>query len=158
MHGRGLGMIQVLIVDGQDEVRQGLRMCLGIEPDVAIVGETGKTGEALYLAEALAPDVIVVDIGMRGAEGMTLVKRLRVAAPEAAVVVLTLHGDKDTRAQAREAGAQVFLEKSGGASDLLSAIRQLAPYRPRSEKQHQPVRNVTAERGLNLEQKSEQYV
>ncbi len=91
-------MIRVLIVDGQDEVRRGLRMRLDIERDVAIVGETGKAGEALYLAQALDPDVIVVDIGMRGAEGVNIVKRLRVAAPAAAVVVLTLHGDKDTAA------------------------------------------------------------
>jgi DNA-binding NarL/FixJ family response regulator len=124
-------MIRVLIVDGQDEVRRGLRMRLGIEPDVTVVGETGKAGEALYLAEALNPDVIVVDIGMHGAEGLTLVKHLRIAAPAAAVVVLTLHGDEDTRARVREAGAQAFLEKCGGVADLLQAIRQLAAYRLR---------------------------
>jgi DNA-binding NarL/FixJ family response regulator len=126
-----LGIIRVLIVDGQDEVRKGLRMCLATEPDVTIAGETGKTGEAVYLAQGLAPDVIVVDIGMRGAEGVTLVKRLRAAAPAAAVVVLTLHSDKDTRARAREAGAHVFLEKCGEAADLLQAIRQIAARRIR---------------------------
>jgi DNA-binding NarL/FixJ family response regulator len=120
-------MIRVLIVDGQDEVRRGLRMRLDIEPDVAIVGETGKTGEALYLAQALVPDVIVVDIGMRGAEGERLLERLRAAAPAAALVVLTLHGEEDTRARAQVAGAQAFLEKCGGAADLLQAIRRLAP-------------------------------
>ena len=124
-------MIRVLIVDGQDEVRRGLRMRLDIEADVAIIGETGKTGEALYLAQALDPDVIVVDIATRGAEGVTLVERLRAAAPEAAVVVLTLRGDKDTRARAREVGAHAFLEKCGGAADLLRAIRQHAPRRIR---------------------------
>ena len=100
-------------------------MRLDIEPDVAIIGETGKAGEALYLAQALDPDVIVVDIGMRGAEGVDIVKRLRSAAPAAAVVVLTLRGDKDTRRRAQEAGAQAFLEKCGGAADLLQAIHQL---------------------------------
>jgi DNA-binding NarL/FixJ family response regulator len=122
-------MIRVLIVDGQDKVRQGLRMRLDIEQDVAIVGETGKPGEAVYLAQALDPDVIVVDIEMHSAEGATLVKNLRSAAPKAAVVILTLHGDKDTRARAQEAGAHVFLEKYGGATDLLQAIRQLAQHR-----------------------------
>jgi DNA-binding NarL/FixJ family response regulator len=122
-------MIRVLIVDGQAEVRRGLRMRLDIEPDVAIVGETGKAGEALYLAQALDPDVIVVDIGMRDAEGVNIVKCLRAAAPAAAVVVLTLRGDKDTRARAQEAGVQAFLEKCGEAADLLQAIRRLAPSR-----------------------------
>jgi DNA-binding NarL/FixJ family response regulator len=124
-------MIRVLIVDGQDEVRRGLRMRLDIEPDVVIIGETGKTGEALYLAQDLDPEVIVVDIAMRGAEGVTLVERLRAAAPEAAVVVLTLHSDKDTRAKAEGAGAHAFLEKNGGAADLLRTIRQHAAHRIR---------------------------
>jgi two-component system nitrate/nitrite response regulator NarL len=122
----GLGMVRVLIVDGQDEIRQGLRMRLAIEPDIAVIGETGKAGEALYLAQALEPDVIVVDIGMQGAEGVNIVKRLRAAAPSAAVVVLTLRGDEDTRTQARQAGAQVFLEKCGGTTGLLQAIHQFA--------------------------------
>lgn len=121
-------MIGVLIVDGQGEIRRGLRMRLDIEPDVAIVGETGKAGEALYLAQALSPDVIVVDIGMCGAEGVKIVRRLRSAAPAAALVVLTLRGDQDTRARALEAGAQAFLEKCGGAADLLQTIRQLATH------------------------------
>jgi DNA-binding NarL/FixJ family response regulator len=101
-------------------------MRLAIEPDMAVVGETGKVGEALYLAQALEPHVIVVDIAMRGAEGVQLVKRLRAEAPAAAIVVLTLHGDEETRARARGAGAQVFLEKSGGATDLPRVIRRLA--------------------------------
>ena len=149
-------MIRVLIVDGQDEVRRGLRMRLDIEPDVVIVGETGKTGEALYMAQALAPDVIVVDIGMRGAEGVRLIRRLRAAAPTPAVVVLTLHGDEDTRALAQEAGAHAFLEKRGGAADLLQAIHQLAPTRPPEI----GISSLAARRvhGLNLEQKSDRHV
>jgi DNA-binding NarL/FixJ family response regulator len=122
-------MIRVLVVDGQAEVRWGLRMRLAIEPDITIVGETGDVDEALALAQALDPDVIVVDIGRRGAEGVDIVKRLRAAAPAAAVVVLTLHGDEDTRARAHKAGAQAFLEKCGGAADLLQAIRRFAPSR-----------------------------
>jgi DNA-binding NarL/FixJ family response regulator len=122
-------MIRVLIVDGQDDVRQGLRMRLDIEPDIAIVGETGKAGEALYLAQALDPDVIVVDIAMRDAEAVTLFERLRAATPAAAVIVLTLRADEDTRARVQRAGAQAFLEKCGGAADLLRAIRQNAAHR-----------------------------
>ena len=119
-------MIRVLIVDGQAQVRWGLRMRLAIEPDISVVGETGTAVEAVALARATHPDVIVADIGIRNADGVNMVRCLRTAAPHAAVVVLTLHGDKDTRAQAQEAGAQAFLEKSGGATDLLQAIREFA--------------------------------
>jgi len=122
-------MIRVLIVDGQAEVRWGLRMRLAIEPDMAVVGETDETGVALVLARSLGPDLILVDIEMQGAGGVNIVKRLRAAAPTAAVVVLTLRGDQDTRARALEAGAQAFLEKCGGDVDLPSAIRRFASSR-----------------------------
>ena len=76
-------MIRILIVDGQDKVRRGLQMRLSIEPDMAVVGETGDVEEAISMAEALVPDVILVDIEMRGADGANVVKRLRDAAPTA---------------------------------------------------------------------------
>ena len=139
-------MIRVLIVDGQEQVRRGLRMRLNIEPDLDIVGETGKAGEAFDLAQTLIPDVIVVDIEMRGDEGATLVKRLRTAAPTAAVVALTLHSDNGTRARAEEAGAQAFLEKGGGGADLLQAIRQLATH----PFQETGTGNATATRRLSV--------
>jgi DNA-binding NarL/FixJ family response regulator len=120
-------MIRVLIVDGQDEVRRGLRMRLAVEPDMAIIGETGDVEEALSLARSLGPDVIVVDIGMRGADGANMVKRLREVAPAASAVVLTLDGDANTRARAQEAGARAFLDKHGGSADLLQTIRRIAP-------------------------------
>jgi DNA-binding NarL/FixJ family response regulator len=121
-------MIRVLIVDGQAEVRRGLRMRLAIEPDIAVVGETGDVDGALALAQALNPDAIVVDIGMRGADGVDTIKRLRAAAPTAAEVVLTLRDDDDTRARAQEAGAQAFIEKEGGPEPLLHAIRGSAQH------------------------------
>jgi DNA-binding NarL/FixJ family response regulator len=121
-------MIRVLIVDGQAEVRRGLRMRLAIEPDMTIVGEAGDVDAALALAQALNPDVIVVDIGMRGANGVDTIKCLRAAAPAAAEVVLTLRDEEDTRVRAQEAGAQAFIEKVGGADALLHAIRGLAQH------------------------------
>jgi DNA-binding NarL/FixJ family response regulator len=123
-------MIRVLIVDGQAEVHWGLRMRLGIEPDMAVVGETGDVEKALALAQALDPDVIVVDTGMRGADGVNVVRRLRAVSPTATVVILTLHGDQDSRARAREAGAQAFLEKHGGAANLIETIRRLVGTSP----------------------------
>ena len=121
-------MIRVLIVDGQAEVRRGLRMRLAIEPDMAVVGEAGDVDGALALAQALNPDAIVLDIGMRGANGVDAIKRLRAAAPAAAEVVLTLRDDEDTRVRAQEAGAQAFIEKVGGVDALLQAIRGLAQH------------------------------
>jgi DNA-binding NarL/FixJ family response regulator len=84
--------------------------------------------------------VIVVDIGVRDDDVETLVKSLRAAAPEAALVALTLRGDNGMRRRAQEAGIQAFLEKNGGGGDLLLAIRQQVgtkseAQRPRSSSQ-----------------------
>jgi DNA-binding NarL/FixJ family response regulator len=119
-------MVRVLVVDGQAEVRRGLLMRLAVEPDVEVVGETGKPGEALYLAQALNPDVIVADIQLHSGEGIGFLHRLRAMAPAACIIVLTLRGDEVMHTRALEAGAQAFLEKRGGAADLLKAIRVLA--------------------------------
>jgi DNA-binding NarL/FixJ family response regulator len=103
---------------------------MALEADLKVVGETGKVGEAVYLAQALDPDVIVVDVGTRSSEGVDIVRRLQAAAPTAAVVVLTLRGDRDTRIQAEKAGAQALVEKCGGAAELLRVIRELAASQP----------------------------
>ena len=122
-------MIRVLLVEGQVDVRQGLRMRLAIEPDMAIVGEAGSVEDALALAQGLHPDVVVVDVTRWGLDSANTIQHLHEVAPAAAVVVLTLCSDDDTRARAQEAGAQAFLEKRGGAADLLQAIRQLGARR-----------------------------
>jgi two-component system nitrate/nitrite response regulator NarL len=122
-------MIRVLLVDRQPEVRMGLQMRLAIEPDITVVGDTGVPQQALSLAQALAPDVAIVDADMRGADGETLVRGLRAVAPATAVIILTLRGDVDTRARAQAAGVQAYLEKCRGAPDLLQAIRRVAPSR-----------------------------
>jgi DNA-binding NarL/FixJ family response regulator len=127
-------MIRVLIADGQAEVRWGLRMRLAIESDIAIVGEAGDVEKALSLAQALRPDVIVVDIGMRGADGVNLIRQLRAAAPAAAVVVLTLHDDQDSRRPDRG--------------------HQPACTMPACGDRRRPVGKATGERRLNLEQES----
>lgn len=138
-------MMRILLVDGQDEVRRGLRMRLEVEPDVEVIGETGKIGEAIYLAQALAPDVIVADTGTRGDEKWILIERLRAVAPEAVLVALALRSDNGMRERAQEAGVQAFLEKNGGGGDLLTVIRQL-------------VGKATANRGPNLERNSDHSV
>jgi DNA-binding NarL/FixJ family response regulator len=152
-------MIRVLIVDEQNEVRKGLRMRLSIEPDMTVVGEAGHVEEALALAQTLTPTVIVVDIEMRDADGVNIVERLRAAAPTAAGVVLILRSDETTRTRAQQAGAAAFLEKSGGAADLLQAIRQVGACRfAQLGSADWPVGNVTAKRGPSLERKSDTRV
>ena len=116
----------VLLVDDQSAMRQGLRLRLGIEPDIAVVGEAGDGQTAIDLARRLTPDVVVMDVTMPGMDGIAATRALRAAVPTTAVVILTLHDDTTTRNRASEAGAAAFVAKHQPPSDLLAAIRTVA--------------------------------
>jgi DNA-binding NarL/FixJ family response regulator len=129
--GAGTGPIRLLLVDSQQAVRRGLKMRLALEEDLEVVGETGDATEAISLARALRPDVIVMDVGMQGASGIETTQGLQAAAPRSVVVIFTLRDDAATQEQARAAGATAFVAKHRTEEALLAAIRSVAP--PRGE-------------------------
>lgn len=118
-------MIKLLLVDDQRSVREGLKMRLALEPDLRVVGEAGNGAEALQAAQTFAPDVVVMDVEMPEMDGISATKLLRVLIPQVGVVMLSIHGDADTRARAQSAGADAFVEKQGIDGDLLTAIRRV---------------------------------
>jgi len=116
-------MITVLLVDDQPMVRQGLRMRLGLEADMQVVGEGGDGLAAIELAHTLHPDVVLIDVEMPHMDGLTATKAIRAIAPQCAVIVVSLHGDAATRTKALAAGASAFVGKHDGEEALLRAIR-----------------------------------
>lgn len=126
-------MIRLLVVDDQPVVRRGLGMRLVLEPDMVIVGEASNGREALTMAQALSPDVILMDIEMPIMDGITTTATLRTTVPQSAVVMLSIHDDVLTRTHARVAGAVAFVEKCGTTEALLTAIRQAAQQRTESK-------------------------
>ena len=119
-------MIRVLLVDDQPAVRRGLLMRLRLEPDMQIVGEASTGREALALAQTLTPDVVLLDIEMPVMGGIEATTALRAVVPQSAVVILSIHTDRQTRMRAQAAGAVAFVEKRGTTEILLAAIRQAA--------------------------------
>ena len=119
-------MITVLLVDDQPAVRQGLAMRLGLEPDLAIVGEAGDGEMALRLACTLDPDVVVMDIEMPRLDGIRATAALRTLAPRSAVVILSLRDHAAVKSHAMAAGALAFVGKHDADASLLDAIRQVA--------------------------------
>lgn len=126
-------LIRLLVVDRQPAVRRDLKMRLALEPDLEVVGETGDATEAVSLARALRPDVILMDVEMPGVSGIAVTETLRSATPQSAVVILTLRDDAETQERARAAGAVAFVAKHRREEALLAAIRGagLARGRPR---------------------------
>jgi len=118
-------MINILLVDDQAAVREGLKMRFALEPDLHVVGEAANGIEALQAAYDLLPDVIVMDVEMPLMDGITAARHVQATLPHIGIVMLSIHGDAETRAWAQEAGAATFVEKQGAVETLLEAIRWL---------------------------------
>ena len=117
---------RVLIADDHAILRSGLRLLIGGQPDMEVVGEAGDFDEAIRLAKALRPDVVTLDLTMPGGSGLGAIEKLRAAAPSVRIVVLTMHEDPAYVRSALAAGASGYLVKSAADSALIAAIRAVA--------------------------------
>jgi DNA-binding NarL/FixJ family response regulator len=118
--------IRLFLVDDERHVREGLRMRLGMEPDIVVVGEAADGASALAQIAALQPDVVLMDVNLPGVDGISATARLRERFPGCAVVMLSMHDDSGTRERARLAGAREFVGKHDIDSRLTGAIRSAA--------------------------------
>jgi DNA-binding NarL/FixJ family response regulator len=115
--------IRVLLADDHTLVRAGIRGLVANLPDVEVVGEAGDGHEALRLAEALHPDVVLLDIGMPGLNGLEVTARLTKLDPMIRVVILSMHISEEYVLQALRAGAAGYLLKGSAVAELEVAIR-----------------------------------
>ncbi len=115
--------IRVLIADDQRVVRDGLTMLVGLIDGVQIVGSASDGSEALQLAEAHRPDVVLMDLRMPGMDGITATAQLRERLPGSRVLVLTTYADDATILPALRAGALGYLTKDASAEQIEAAIR-----------------------------------
>lgn len=117
------GRKTVLLVEDHQVVREGLRSLLESQPDLQVIGETFDGDQAMSLVGQLHPEVVVMDISLRGLDGIEATRRIRKAYPNSQVVVLTMHDDAPTVDRALHAGARGFVLKGSGAKSLCDAIR-----------------------------------
>ncbi len=117
-------MIRLLIVDDQPAVRKGLKLRLAAEPDLSVVGEASDGVVALERAQALHPDVVLIDVEMPHMDGIATANALREICPNICVIMLSIYDDARTRSCAQKAGAVAFISKSVPTDRLLAAIRQ----------------------------------
>jgi two-component system, NarL family, response regulator NreC len=116
-------MIRIVLADDHMIVRQGFQQLLSQQPDFEVVGAAGDGAAALRLVEELRPDVLVLDMVMPGLSGLEVLERMQQAAPQARVVVLSMHDDQAYVLQALRSGALAYLLKESSAQDLIQAIR-----------------------------------
>jgi len=116
------GTIRVLIADDQRVVRDGLSMLVGLIDSVEVVGTAGDGAEAVRLAEAHHPDVILMDLRMPGTDGIAATADLRRRLPATRVLVLTTYADEEAIVPALQAGARGYLTKDASAEQIEAAI------------------------------------
>ncbi len=118
--------ITVLIVDDHAVVRQGVRAFLETQPDLEVVGEAASGEEAVHLAAAYAPDVVLMDLVMPGTDGVEATRRLKEVSPRSQIIVLTSYHDDEHIFPAIRAGALSYLLKDVGPEELAAAVRRAA--------------------------------
>lgn len=118
--------IRVMLVDDERDVRTGLRMLLGLEADLTVVGEAEDGVSALLLAHQLMPDVVVMDVHMPLMDGIQTTRALRATLPASSVVLLTLFEGEQIRSTALDAGARATIPKTAALQPLLDAVRNAA--------------------------------
>lgn len=116
---------RVLIVEDHAVVRAGLSRLLDAEAALQVVGEAPDAETALRDVGKIQPDLVVVDLGLPGAHGLDLIKRLSTESGDAAILVLSMHDDAIFAERALRAGARGYVNKRESTETLLSAIRRV---------------------------------
>ena len=117
------GKVRVLITDDHAVMREGLVHLLKLEPDFEVIGQASDGREAVDKAEELNPDVVLMDISMPNLNGIDATRIIRKHHPGIQIIGLSLYSEEERAKEMLEAGAVLYVTKSGPASELKAAIR-----------------------------------
>jgi DNA-binding NarL/FixJ family response regulator len=118
--------LRILVADDHAIVRQGLRLLIDSQQDMKVVAEAADGKTALERAEAVKPDVVVMDISMPGMNGLNATRTLKQRQPKVTIVALTRHEDETYLEELLRAGASAYVLKQSAPADFLQAIRAVA--------------------------------
>jgi DNA-binding NarL/FixJ family response regulator len=113
---------RLLLVDDHELMRDGLRSILDREKNVEVVGEAASGREAVELARALAPDVVVMDVAMKDLNGIEATRQIRAECPGVKVIALSSHSDSRYVSAILDAGACGYVLKANAYDDLRRAV------------------------------------
>jgi DNA-binding NarL/FixJ family response regulator len=117
--------IRLLVVDDDPGFRETLRVLLAQREEAVILGEAGNGEEALRLADALRPDVVLMDLAMPWMNGLEVTRHLKARWPAVAVIIITVHDEEAYRRTALAAGAEAFLVKKTLGVDLWPTLLRI---------------------------------
>jgi len=118
--------LRILLAEDHETVREGIKLLVNAQADMEVVGEASNGQIAVEQAQALAPDIIVMDISMPELNGLKATKKLRKVCPNVKVLTLTRHTDDGYLQQLISAGANGYVLKQSAPTELINAIRTVA--------------------------------
>jgi DNA-binding NarL/FixJ family response regulator len=118
-------MIRVLLADDHSLVRAGIRSLLNAMSEVEVIAEASSGEEALEMVARQPPDVVLMDIAMKGITGLDAAARMRERYPSVRVVILSMHSGEEYVLQALRAGAAGYLLKDAATGELELALRSV---------------------------------
>jgi DNA-binding NarL/FixJ family response regulator len=122
-------MLRILIADDHDVARRGIRAVLESRVGWEVCGEAKDGREAIEMASACKPDLILLDIGMPNLNGLEAARQILAASPDALILILTMHDSDQVVREVLRAGARGFLLKSDAGRDLIAAVEALQQQR-----------------------------
>jgi two-component system nitrate/nitrite response regulator NarL len=116
----------VLVIDDHPLMRKGILQLIALEHSLRVVGEAGDGRQGLELARRLQPDLILLDLNMRGLSGLDALKALKAADLDVRVIILTVSDHEDDVVAALRAGADGYLLKDMEPEDVLNSLKAVA--------------------------------
>jgi len=116
---------RILIVDDHPIVRRGLRELVADEPDLEVCGEAEDVAGALQQVEALSPDVVVIDLSLKGGHGLELIQEIKARQRPVKMLVSTMHDESLFAERVLRAGAMGYISKQESPDKIIGALRQV---------------------------------
>ncbi len=118
--------IRLLIVDDNSQVRQDLRILLGLSRDLEVVGDAGNGQEAILQAETLQPEAILMDLQMPGLDGYTAARQIKTRCPTCRVIAFSVHSYPQAKQKAQESGMDGFIEKGAPLESIVEVLTRVS--------------------------------
>lgn len=125
MSSQKLPSKNILIVDDHPIVRQGIKSLLASEPDLVVCGEAESSGDAFKQMRKLKPDVAIIDISLKGTDGLELTKALREMEESMPILIMSMHDEVLYAERALRAGANGYIMKDQVADNIVEAVRRV---------------------------------
>jgi DNA-binding NarL/FixJ family response regulator len=116
---------KILLVDDHPLVREWLANLINQQPDLVVCGEAETVQEALDFMKTMTPDLAIVDISLKDSSGLDLIKSMKAAHPNIAVIVLSMHDERHYAERAIRAGARGYVMKRETTKKIISSIHQV---------------------------------